>query len=578
MLQTLPFREIWAVDFEFSAPPGERPDPHCLVGWELRSGRKLRRDQFGPTPPYPLDSDSLFIAYYASAELGCHRALGWPMPVRILDLFTEFRDQTNGLETPAGNSLLGALAYFGLDAMSVVEKKEMRDLAIRGGPFTSEERVALLDYCEEDVAGLAHLLPVMLPRIDLPRALLRGRYMAAASAMEHNGVPIDLPTLELLRQHWLGMQDDLIAAVDQDCGVFDGRTFKANRFEALLVRLGIPWPRLESGRLDLQDDTFRQIAKSYPIISPLRELRSSLASLRLNDLAVGRDARNRRLLSAFGSSTGRNQPSSTAYIFGPSVWIRGLIKPPPGHGVAYIDYGAQEVGIAAALSGDAVMQADYQSGDPYLAFGKQIGAVPDDATKETHEAQRQLYKQCILGTQYGMGEQTLALRIGRSVLEARDLLHAHRRTYRKFEDWSEAVLNTAMLRGEFYTVFGWHIHVTDRTNPRTLRNFPMQANGAEMLRLACCLATERGIEVSGPIHDAVLICAPLDRLEEDVARMQAAMAEASRIVLNGFEIRTDAKLVRHPDRYMDPRGRVMWDRVTQLVAKRQVSTSTRTAA
>jgi hypothetical protein len=60
------------------------------------------------------------------------------------------------------------------------------------------------------------------------------------------------------------------------------------------------------------------------------------------------------------------------------------------------------------------------------------------------------------------------------------------------------------------TVFGWPVRVGDRSNPRFLRNFPMQANGAEMLRVACCLGTERrGIEICAPIHDAVLICAPL---------------------------------------------------------------------
>ena len=98
----------------------------------------------------------------------------------------------------------------------------------------------------------------------------------------------------------------------------------------------------------------------------------------------------------------------------------------------------------------------------------------------------------------------------------------------------------------------------------------MQANGAEMLRLACCLATERGIEVCAPVHDAVLICAPLDRLDDDIAGMRAAMAEASRIVLKGFELRTDVHVIRYPDRYMDERGRVMWDRVMQLIANRSV--------
>ena len=93
----------------------------------------------------------------------------------------------------------------------------------------------------------------------------------------------------------------------------------------------------------------------------------------------------------------------------------------------------------------------------------------------------------------------------------------------------------------------------------------MQANGAEMMRLAACLATERGVEVCAPVHDAFLICAPLDRLDQDVATMRAAMAEASRIVLGGFELGTDVSITRWPDRYMDSRGRVMWERVMGLL-------------
>jgi hypothetical protein len=83
------------------------------------------------------------------------------------------------------------------------------------------------------------------------------------------------------------------------------------------------------------------------------------------------------------------------------------------------------------------------------------------------------------------------------------------------------------------------LHIGDHINPRSLRNHPVQANGAEMMRIAACLATERGIEVCAPIHDAFLICAPLERLDADIAAMRDAMAEASRAVLNGFEIRTD---------------------------------------
>jgi hypothetical protein len=75
--------------------------------------------------------------------------------------------------------------------------------------------------------------------------------------------------------------------------------------------------------------------------------------------------------------------------------------------------------------------------------------------------------------------------------------------------------------------------------------------------------------VCAPVHDAVLICAPLERLDADVVRMQDAMREASRVVLGGFELGTDAEIVRYPNRYADPRGSVMWNRVMELIRQQQ---------
>ncbi len=171
----------------------------------------------------------------------------------------------------------------------------------------------------------------------------------------------------------------------------------------------------------------------------------------------------------------------------------------------------------------------------------------------------------MLGVNYGMQERALASRIGRPVVEARELLRRHRETYRWFWRWSEGAVAYAMTRGRIETVFGWPLHVGVEVNPRSLMNFPMQANGAEMLRLACCLGTEQGIEICAPVHDAVLIGAPLDRLAGQVQTMREVMAQASRAVLDGFELRTDAELIRYPGRYRDARGAVMWTTVMKLL-------------
>ena len=563
------FREVSLVDFEFRAAQGEPPVPICLVVRELCAGRvrRLWADDLMAckTAPYPTGADSLVVAYYASAEMLCHLALGWPLPANVLDLFTEFRAATNGLATPCGAGLLGALAYYGLPGVEDAHKKTMRELALRGGPWTQEERQDLLDYCETDVVALQRLLPVMATSIDLPRALLRGRYMKAAGVMEHIGVPIDLPGLEALRQNWEDIKLKLVSEIDADYGVFDGAAFRTDRFKAYLARTRIPWPTLPSGALAMDDDTFRQMARGWPQIAPLHELRASLSQMRLADLAVGSDGRNRCMLSAFRARTGRNQPSNAGFIFGPSTWLRGLIKPSEGNGVAYVDWSQQEFGIAAALSGDEAMMAAYASGDPYLAFGKQAGAIPPDGTKKTHGDIRDQFKSTVLAVQYGMGVESLALRLGQSPSRARQLLEIHREAYPKYWRWSDAAENHALIFGRLHTVFGWTIHVGADANPRSLRNFPMQGNGAEMLRLACCFATERGIRVCAPVHDALLVEAPLADLDATVAATQEAMSDASAVVLNGFRLRCDVKTVRYPDRYMDPRGERMWSAVWKIL-------------
>jgi hypothetical protein len=283
----------------------------------------------------------------------------------------------------------------------------MRDLAMRGAPFTGQERSLLVDYCQTDVDALVRLLPVMLPNVDLGRALLRGRYMRAAALIEWTGTPIDTCTLTRVRGGWERIQERLVEAINKDFHVYEGRSFKADRFANYLIEYQIPWPRLDSGALDLSDETFREMSKGYLQIAPLRELRHAMSQLRLNDLAVGMDGRNRCLLSAFRSKTGRNQPSNSKYIFGPSVWLRGLIKPGPGRAVAYVDYSQQEVGIAAALSGDTAMMHAYNTSDPYLEFARQVGAVPAGATKSSHSEIRERFKSCVLAVQYMMASKSL---------------------------------------------------------------------------------------------------------------------------------------------------------------------------
>src|SRR5690242_21953999 len=98
----------------------------------------------------------------------------------------------------------------------------MRMLVLEKDWWTDQEVVSILDYCTGDVSATSRLLTRMVPEIDWPRALLRGRYMLAVAQMEHTGIPTDLPLLKELQKQWNDLKVKLIAAVDAYYGVYEG--------------------------------------------------------------------------------------------------------------------------------------------------------------------------------------------------------------------------------------------------------------------------------------------------------------------------------------------------------------------
>ena len=83
--------------------------------------------------------------------------------------------------------------------------------------------------------------------------------------------------------------------------------------------------------------------------------------------------------------------------------------------------------------------------------------------------------------------------------------------------------------------------------------------------MAVIAAVENGIRVCAPVHDALLIEAPEDEIDAAVCLTRRLMGQASRVVLSGFEVRTDVKIVRHPNRWVDPRGALMWEKICSLI-------------
>jgi DNA polymerase-1 len=579
-VKDLPFQNIYAIDFEFYGNDGDIPKIVCMVTQNIKTMEISRvwHDQLlkMKTPPFNMGENALLITYFAPAEIQSMLALNWSTDVSIIDLFAEFRCETNGNPDISRKGLVNALGYYELNNLIPEEKEEMRSLILSGGPWTKGQRQDILQYCEQDVVALRPLFDAILEQnpwsdLRLNQTLLRGRYMRSVGSMQHRGVPIDLDILQNLDIHWEQIKIDLIETVNKDFGVYSDGVFKEILFEAYLAQQNIAWPRLDSGRLMLDKDTFSSMSKRYQQVQPLHELRKTLSEFKLNKLAVGQDGRNRTLLSPFAAKTGRNQPSTAKFIFGPAKWVRGLIKPEIGMSLAYCDWSSQEIAIAAALSGDELLWKAYESGDPYIAFAIQAGLAPPDATKESHKDIRNRCKSVVLGTNYGMSAYGVAQAAKIHVLEAKSLLQKHRETYKKFWSWADNNKNIGLLGLRLETCFGWPIQVeSGHVKANTFLNWPMQAHGAEMMRIACVLAVERGLKLCAPIHDALLIESSNDQIDADVTKLKECMSEASEGVLGTGKIcRVDAEIVKYPDRYMDEQGQEMWDKIMMLLAKRQ---------
>jgi DNA polymerase I-like protein with 3'-5' exonuclease and polymerase domains len=515
--------------------------------------------------PFDVSARSLIIAYYAAAEMLCFLVLGWPLPVNVVDIYAEFRCMTNGRDLPDKRGLLGASACFGLDSMSAAEKEANRELAMKPGQLSVAELKQLVRYCEADVL-LALDVYAKLESNVTPHSHIRGEYTKSVARMEHTGVPIDVDALHSIQGHQDQLELALIGSSPVDVlALYDGTRFTTAEFMRLCRLLDIRWPRLASGVPALDKDTFKDMAHVHPIIAEIHQLRRALSQVQTIDLGVGSDGRTHAMLSPFGTVTGRNAPSSTRFPFGLAASMRGLVKPVEGTAIAVVDYAQQEYGVGAALSGDKAMQMSYLSADPYIEAAKLAGIVPASATKESHPFEREQFKMVTLATQYGMGVKTLACRLGCSEVQARAILDTHRKTFPNFWAWQDAALSYAMLNGVIFTTFDWRLHVTRSTKPQTIRNFPCQANGAEILRLACNATLDRGIKLCAPVHDALVIEAPLDGIEDAVIETRATMTEASKIVLSGFPLNTDAKIIRYPDRYMDSRGEAMWNTIMNTI-------------
>jgi DNA polymerase-1 len=595
--QAPPPRKVVVVDFEFRADPGERPFIWCMAFHEIHTGRRgvSWRDELAAmsAPPFDVGPNVAIVGYFATAEWSCFKQLGWPMPAQPIDLFAEGRVAFNRFiphdlrrpGAPGGDrwGLYDMLARYGLEAGDTHHKTAMRKMAMTASlsSWTVETLRALLDYCLDDVLKTSQLFDRMFTTIDWPQARLRGLYTAVVAAIEHAGIPLDGKLYRELLGSWGAIKTHYITELEETYKYsfhVDG-SFKDELFVRWLSAHGMEWPATKAGTPRVNNDTFKMMEKAYPKngefpgIGPLRRFHSHIEQLRLIDLAVGADDRNRCLSSVFHGATGRTIYSTSKHIWQIPAQMRSLVWAESGQCIVILDVKAQEYAITAVESGEERMIEAYLTGDPYMAFAHDSGLAERHVTAKDDPALRAQCKIVALGIPYGMTGHGAAAQLGVSEMRGHELVQRHQMAYPRCHEWLREVYNKALVNEIMISKFGWkwrpvpYCTVTryDPPSRRSILNFTCQANGADEIRAAAVLGWMAGIEIISTMHDAVMFLTTRERLDEDTDTMTACLVQAGYAV-TGIKLDIEAKTVIGPAHYRDEkRGATDWDRTLRIL-------------
>src|SRR5262245_4216085 len=424
--------------------------------------------------------------------------------------------------------------------MDPAHKAKMRELAYTKTDHTPKEITDLQDYClEDDCSSTMRLFFAMLPHLDLLRAPIRGAFMIEIERIRWRGKPIDMVRYRLAERHApvivSKMREDLNRKLGAE--VYFAGVFKRRTMLQLMRQHNIPIPRdPKTGNESCATKLIKPMIETYPLLKDYYEDKRMIDAIKNLKLEIGSDGRNRCWLNPFGTKTGRNNPSTNRELLGLPHTMRSFMKPGPGMAIAQVDIGNEEIGVAAAVSGDPVLIADYQSGDPYRRFAADALGV----TKPTKQ-QRQVYKACVLGQIYGIGAGTLARNLGISKAEAHQIIDQTNARYSVKKAWSDRVQIKAAHGVPITCTLGWSLKMVSGTSDeeRTFLNFPMQANSAELMRLIIIRAGH--LPLIGCAHDSFIVEDTIERIEQTVAELREIICQASLDLLGGFELRADYK-------------------------------------
>lgn len=448
-------------------------------------------------------------------------------------------------------SLVSYLRYFCNFNRDIETKEHMIKLILSTTEFDEQLQRDILDYCFEDVDNLPLLFEKLITKnrrlfasegeeYQLKHVLARGRFVANTACYMRNGLPIDIQLLNIIQENKENIITEMANLASQfflvEYPTKRDKLQKTNgkhveKYEALeqfiIEHKLTDWPKTETNKYKRDEETLKQY-QYLPEIYNYREAKKTMSSLRafsektdtkqqkLTDFICPLSQSQHPYYGIFGTITSRNAPAANSFILAQASWSRILLRPKCGYSVISADFSSQEVWIAACISEDEELMHAYLSGDVYLSFGKSMGVIPPDGTKDTHAKERNICKAIILGIQFGMGVRKLAASANVELDTAKQYLNYHKRIYKNFWNWRENYIKCHEFVGLSVLKDGWWL--MDNTAYKdtdkyaagdhyalTTGNFPIQGHGAAIMRKAIDNCFNKNLFVLCPLHDEIII-------------------------------------------------------------------------
>lgn len=227
--------------------------------------------------------------------------------------------------------------------------------------------------------------------------------------------------------------------------------------------------------------------------------------------------------------------------------IRRCFLADDGHVMGSIDYAAQELRMAAALSGDARMRRAFEEGEDLHQITADAAGVP-----------RKVGKMANFLTCYGGGWRALVSQAKVTDQVARRTIKGFNATYPGVAKLGDELAAEAREHGYIETITGRRLHV-DPQRAYSAINYAIQSASRDVTARGLIKCDQAGLTsfLRLPIHDEVVASLPKDKAHE----LAREIGECLRTQIRGVDFLTDVEVTGRSwgAGYMTPEERVLHD-------------------